>query len=325
MEAAGFPPEDRPYRSHLTLSRIRPDQDVTAVLDAVPPLGLAMPVDRVVLYRSHLGPGGPRYEEVEAFPLCMTYLALHGFTQRGAMWDEVAGPGRRGVGDPRPAGPRGAAGLFLGGGGGIGGRAAAGPAPPPRCLVGYSMGGRLALAVALDHPGPGRPPGAGVGLAGTGRPARRGAGAGRGPGAGRSHRGGRGGGLPGRVARPAAGSAAGQTRSGEVAGGGPGRPPGEHGRRPGRGAAPPGPGGAALPGGPARGTGACPCCWWPGGDDERYAALAEDDGASASHGRWWPWSPGPGMRWWGSGRGCGGAAGGLGRSEWPACVASAPQ
>lgn len=69
VEAAGFPPEDRPYRSHLTLSRIRPDQDVTAVLEAVPPLGLAMAVDRVVLYRSHLGPGGPRYEEVESFSL----------------------------------------------------------------------------------------------------------------------------------------------------------------------------------------------------------------------------------------------------------------
>ncbi len=69
VEAAGFPPEDRPYRSHLTLSRLRPDQDVTAVLEAVPALRLAMPVDRVVLYRSHLGPGGPRYEEVEAFPL----------------------------------------------------------------------------------------------------------------------------------------------------------------------------------------------------------------------------------------------------------------
>ncbi len=69
VEAAGFPPEDRPFRCHLTLARIRPDQDVTGVLEAVPPLGLAMPVDRVVLYRSHLGPGGPRYEEVEAFPL----------------------------------------------------------------------------------------------------------------------------------------------------------------------------------------------------------------------------------------------------------------
>ena len=69
VEAAGFPPEDRPFRCHLTLSRIRPDQDVTPVLEAVPPLRVAMPVDRVVLYRSHLGPGGPRYEEVESFPL----------------------------------------------------------------------------------------------------------------------------------------------------------------------------------------------------------------------------------------------------------------
>ncbi|MBN2112581.1 MAG: RNA 2',3'-cyclic phosphodiesterase [Acidimicrobiia bacterium] len=69
VEAAGSPPEDRPFRSHLTLSRIRPDQDVTAVLEAVPALGLDMAVNRVVLYRSHLGRGGPRYEEMEAFPL----------------------------------------------------------------------------------------------------------------------------------------------------------------------------------------------------------------------------------------------------------------
>lgn len=69
VEAAGFPPEERPFRSHLTLSRLRPDQDVSAVLAAVTPVGLDMAVDRVVLYRSHLGPGGPRYEEVEVFPL----------------------------------------------------------------------------------------------------------------------------------------------------------------------------------------------------------------------------------------------------------------
>jgi 2'-5' RNA ligase len=69
VEAAGFPPEDRPFRSHLTLSRLRPDQDVTPVLEAVPPVGLEMPVDRVALFRSHLGPGGPRYEELEVFPL----------------------------------------------------------------------------------------------------------------------------------------------------------------------------------------------------------------------------------------------------------------
>ena len=72
VEAAGFAPEDRPFRSHMTLSRLRPDQDVTAVLEAVPPVGLAMAVDRVVLYQSHLGPGGPRYEEVESLPPGLT-------------------------------------------------------------------------------------------------------------------------------------------------------------------------------------------------------------------------------------------------------------
>lgn len=69
VEAAGFQPEDRPFRSHLTLSRLRPDQDVTPVLAAVPPVGVSMTVDRVVLYRSHLGRGGPRYEQIESFPL----------------------------------------------------------------------------------------------------------------------------------------------------------------------------------------------------------------------------------------------------------------
>jgi 2'-5' RNA ligase len=66
---AGFPPEDRPFRAHLTLSRIRPHQDVSALLDGVAPLDVAMEVDRIVLYRSHLGRGGARYEAVEEFPL----------------------------------------------------------------------------------------------------------------------------------------------------------------------------------------------------------------------------------------------------------------
>jgi 2-succinyl-6-hydroxy-2,4-cyclohexadiene-1-carboxylate synthase len=82
----------------------------------------------------------------------MTWVALHGFTQRGTMWDEAAAlAGGEWVTPDLP---------------GHGGRAACpweeavrivadllGEAPPPRCLVGYSMGGRLALAVALDHPG----------------------------------------------------------------------------------------------------------------------------------------------------------------------------
>ena len=33
------------------------------------PFGVAMSVDRVVLYQSHLGRDGARYEELEVFPL----------------------------------------------------------------------------------------------------------------------------------------------------------------------------------------------------------------------------------------------------------------
>lgn len=82
----------------------------------------------------------------------LTYLALHGFTQRGSMWAEVAAlaggewvtpdlPGHGG----RPARPWEEAVASLAG--------LLRALPAPRCLVGYSMGGRLALAVALDHPG----------------------------------------------------------------------------------------------------------------------------------------------------------------------------
>lgn len=82
----------------------------------------------------------------------MTWVALHGFTQRGSMWQQVAA----GVGGDWRC-------PDLPGHGGQPVRswddtvawvaAVAGAAPPPRRLVGYSMGGRLALAAALGHPG----------------------------------------------------------------------------------------------------------------------------------------------------------------------------
>lgn len=67
--SAGFPAEDRPFHPHLTLSRIRPPQDTTSLLDSVAPAGVSMRVGRIVVYRSHLGRGGARYEEIEEFPL----------------------------------------------------------------------------------------------------------------------------------------------------------------------------------------------------------------------------------------------------------------
>jgi len=67
--AAGVAAEDRPFRPHLTLSRIRPPQDVSAHLEAVDPIGLRMSVDRVLLIESHLGREGARYSPVESFDL----------------------------------------------------------------------------------------------------------------------------------------------------------------------------------------------------------------------------------------------------------------
>lgn len=66
---AGFPAETRPFAAHLTLSRIRPAEDVRPLVERVPPFPERMEVDEVVLFRSHLGPSGARYEAVERFPL----------------------------------------------------------------------------------------------------------------------------------------------------------------------------------------------------------------------------------------------------------------
>ncbi len=79
------------------------------------------------------------------------FLALHGFTQRGAMWHEVAGlvggewatpdlPGHGGT-DVVPWDT--AVGIVAGW---------IGEAGPGITLIGYSMGGRIALAAALEHP-----------------------------------------------------------------------------------------------------------------------------------------------------------------------------
>lgn len=66
---AGFPAERRPFRPHLTLSRLRPPEDATAALARLPPFPAAMPVAEVVLFRSHLGGGPARYEPLRRFSL----------------------------------------------------------------------------------------------------------------------------------------------------------------------------------------------------------------------------------------------------------------
>jgi RNA 2',3'-cyclic 3'-phosphodiesterase len=58
----GFPADERPFHPHVTLARLRPKGDVSDLVATVSPFPLSQEVDRIVLYRSLLGPGGARYE-----------------------------------------------------------------------------------------------------------------------------------------------------------------------------------------------------------------------------------------------------------------------
>lgn len=69
----GFPPEDRPLSPHLTLGRAREGRGAPGLGGALAQAGSQDAVlwraDTLVLYRSHLGPSGARYEPLQAFPL----------------------------------------------------------------------------------------------------------------------------------------------------------------------------------------------------------------------------------------------------------------
>ncbi|HEX8906635.1 MAG TPA: RNA 2',3'-cyclic phosphodiesterase [Longimicrobiaceae bacterium] len=67
--AAGFEPEPKSFSPHLTLSRINPPADLRRAIDSAGPFGGMMMVDSVVLFRSHLGGGPPRYERMLVLPL----------------------------------------------------------------------------------------------------------------------------------------------------------------------------------------------------------------------------------------------------------------
>jgi 2'-5' RNA ligase len=73
LREAGVPPDPRPFHGHLTLARIdrrrgrgrgggRPRASPEGLTGA--PLSAHFPVDEVHLVRSHLGPGGARYEAI---------------------------------------------------------------------------------------------------------------------------------------------------------------------------------------------------------------------------------------------------------------------
>ncbi|MFP5319647.1 MAG: RNA 2',3'-cyclic phosphodiesterase [Acidimicrobiia bacterium] len=67
---AGFgePPENRPFRGHVTLARAADRARVDLRPLAGTPLSGTWPVDEVTLVASRLSPAGARYEIVERFP-----------------------------------------------------------------------------------------------------------------------------------------------------------------------------------------------------------------------------------------------------------------
>ncbi len=67
-QAADFPAEPRPFKSHLTLSRVDPPSDVRRLIDLIPSTDVSMEVRGVVLFRSHLGREGARHEAIAHFP-----------------------------------------------------------------------------------------------------------------------------------------------------------------------------------------------------------------------------------------------------------------
>jgi 2'-5' RNA ligase len=69
----GFAPERRPFEPHLTLARIRRGRVSGRVRHIVErhtgsDFGVSE-IDRLILYRSHLQPGGSRYDELASFAL----------------------------------------------------------------------------------------------------------------------------------------------------------------------------------------------------------------------------------------------------------------
>ena len=65
----GIEAEDRPFHPHLTLSRIRPPQNVASILDAGEAISVTWPADHLTIYSSTPGSGGARYETLETFAL----------------------------------------------------------------------------------------------------------------------------------------------------------------------------------------------------------------------------------------------------------------
>lgn len=68
VASAGFGREERPFRAHLTLARIRPPRDLRALI-ARPPAGIPARAADVVFYRSRTEGRRTTYHPLERFPL----------------------------------------------------------------------------------------------------------------------------------------------------------------------------------------------------------------------------------------------------------------
>ena len=72
LRAAGFELEDRPFRPHFTVARVKRggERDAERALRAIEPGEVArFHVGRLLLMKSELSPKGARHEEMRAFPL----------------------------------------------------------------------------------------------------------------------------------------------------------------------------------------------------------------------------------------------------------------
>jgi 2'-5' RNA ligase len=69
----GFPGEDRPFRAHLTLARIKDPRDVSGLGNALTKYATffagAFSVRELILFQSRLTPQGAVYTRLAAFPL----------------------------------------------------------------------------------------------------------------------------------------------------------------------------------------------------------------------------------------------------------------
>ena len=65
----GFDPEGRPFVPHLTLSRIRPTRDVSAISDALDDIRVPIRVQTLTMFRTQSTREGPMYVPLHEFPL----------------------------------------------------------------------------------------------------------------------------------------------------------------------------------------------------------------------------------------------------------------